>query len=202
MGLERLIVKGRVNILGVVAAILNLIVPFMSGPWWILKGGSGFLEVLCSPFNISITVLGRVVEVPIIPYITLASRILIVVSSIMLLSGSLIANREFGLSLVKASYSKPLTLTVLFTITLLLVPKLVPQKLIPELASVDIEIPVVGEKTLTLKVNVGGREVLVVAPIVAKLTTWYYIVWIPSLTSLISGIIHKLVFSHIHYSRR
>lgn len=202
MGLERLIARGRVNVLGVIAAILNLVVPFMSCPWWILKGGKGFLEVLSSPFNISITVLGRVVNVPIIPYITLASRIFITISSIMLLSGSLIANRKLGLSLVKASYSKPLILVILFTIALLLASKLAPQRLIPQLTSVNVEIPVVGEKTLTLKLSVDGREILVIVPIIAKLTTWYYVVWILALTSLVSGIVHKLAFPHLHHSRR
>jgi len=194
MGLEKLIIKGKINILGVIAAILVLAVVFMGKPWWTLRGGEGFLEVTYSPTNIDITVLGKPINIPIIPYLTQAATIALALSAILLLVGSLIAGKSIGLSLTKVGYDKPLIITIVFTAALYMLPKMIGQTL-------GVGVPVTGEKILTLETMIGGVKVHASIPVKAELLAEYYVAWFASVIALVSGIVHRLGYKALTRSK-
>jgi len=190
MGLEKLIIKGKVNILGVIAAILVLVVVFTAKPWWTLKGGEGFLEVSYSPFKIDVNVLGKPIVIPIVPYLTQAATIALVLSALMLLAGSLIADKSIGLSLTKVGYDKPLIVVLVFTGVLYMLPKMIGQ-------AVGLEIPLTGGETLTLETMIGGMKVQASIPVEAQITIELYIAWVIAVIALISGVIHRLGYKKL-----
>lgn len=191
---KKLLIAGKINILGVVASILLLIVILTSKPWWTLKGGEDFLQVTYSPLNISIVVLGRTVEIPLISYLTQSALIILVLSAIMLLVGSVIADKRIGLSLVKVGSDKPLVIVIVFTVTLAVLQKLVEQMM-------GIEIPLIGEKTVTLETVIDNTKIQASMLMRADIGIHYYIMWIIAVIALLSGIIHRVAYKTEAWSR-
>ncbi len=100
-----------INWFGLIAGILMLVLPF-AGPWWHTTVGTGAADVGISPFNVDITAFGEPMSVPIIWYVVLGARLLILATGALMLAGSLAPRRWWSGRLVRFGSTKVLWMII------------------------------------------------------------------------------------------
>ncbi|KUO41370.1 MAG: hypothetical protein AVW06_04610 [Hadesarchaea archaeon DG-33-1] len=109
----------RANWLGVVTAILMIVLIFLGG-WWRVNVGGGAAAVSVSPFSINTTMLGDQVSIPIVWYITLGVKLLVLAAGIALLVGSLAVDKWWSKRLIRFGATKILWMVVFFLVSITL----------------------------------------------------------------------------------
>lgn len=96
----------RVNLIGVVAGALMLILPFLTAAWWSASVGSGAADFGISPFNVTISGLGEEFSVPIIWYAVLGARLVVLAGGALMILGSIMPKRSWSENLIRFGSTK------------------------------------------------------------------------------------------------
>jgi len=176
----------RVNLLGLVSALLLFYTVSSNKPWWRMAGGVGDEKTFSaeiSPFNIALEILGKPVTVPILPYLNLAARLSILLAAATILTGSLLASKP---------WSKPM-----MSMKGLLLPILFPGGLFIglSLASsyIGANLPLMGESTLKYEIQYGGLSISTETAVNAVLTEEYWIALAAGIFSAFTKAIHNRI---------
>ena len=100
----------EVNLVGVVAGVLMLLLPFL-GPWWRASLGE-MVEVQLSPFGYRVSILGELISSRLADYLLLGVKLSVVLGGALLLAGSLFPTRWWSGKLVRFGSLKVLWLVV------------------------------------------------------------------------------------------
>ena len=111
--------RKRANWIGVVTAIVMIALIFLGG-WWRVNIGGGAATLSVSPFRIDMTMLGDQVSVPIIWYICLGVKLLVLAAGIALLVGSLTVDKWWSKRLIRFGATKILWMVVFFLVSITL----------------------------------------------------------------------------------
>ena len=181
--LKALSLNYRVNAPGIAAALLLFYTASSGKPWWSMRGGSGercTFSASVSPFAVDIEVLGRPVAVPILPYLTLAARLSVLLAAAAMLAGSLLAGKPWSKPLVSV---RGLALPILFLLGLLAGLRLAA-------SYVGADLPLTGEFELRYTIPYEGRSVSVLTPAVSRLTEEYWVALAAGALSALAKAVH------------
>jgi hypothetical protein len=183
MLVDALSLNGRVNLPGIAATLLLLYTVSSNRPWWRMHG---CIEDQCtfsaniSPFAIAVEILGRPVNVPIIPYLTLAARLSILLAAIAILVGSVLVRKPWSKPMISMT---GLALPVTFLLGLFIGLKVAGSYL-------GIDLPLTGKFEMRYAVPYGGLSINVLTPAVASLTDDYWIALTAGAISALAKAIH------------
>lgn len=179
----------RVNVLGVIASVLTLLISLSEEPWWVLTGGEAFFAHI-SPFSISINILGRPLLIPIIPYLTLSARLSTMYAAITMLLGSLSISKDWSRLLMNR---RLLWLAVGFVISLYITSYIAGNY-------AGISYRVVGEDKLSYPIPLGETTILVEASVKTYLTLNYWIALATGLIAFVAKALHNRLVKSIKTS--
>jgi hypothetical protein len=96
----------RVNIPGVVAGVLTLILPFL-GAWWSLTLGTDAIVVTTSPFEAKIFIFGSYIASPLFEWFCLGLKLGVMYLGVLLIAGSILPamNRNEDLAKVFINFA-------------------------------------------------------------------------------------------------
>ncbi|MCK5108599.1 MAG: hypothetical protein KAR25_02825 [Methanosarcinales archaeon] len=80
-------IRGDVNIPGVIAGVLTLILPFL-GAWWVLTIGTDAIVINASPFEVRTIILGNDVASPLFEWFGLGLKLGVMYLGALLVAGS------------------------------------------------------------------------------------------------------------------
>jgi hypothetical protein len=80
-------IRGSVNIPGVIAGVLTLILPFL-GAWWILTIGADAIVINAAPFEVRTIILGNDVASPLFEWFCLGLKLVVMYLGVLLIAGS------------------------------------------------------------------------------------------------------------------
>jgi hypothetical protein len=173
----------RVNLLGLASALLLFYTALSNKPWWTMSGGAvggqSFLAEV-SPFSIVVEILGKPVEVPILPYLTLAARLTILLAAASILIASSLATKPWSKPLMNV---RGLILPILFLATLYLGLSLAG-------SYVGVNLPLVGESTLEYVVHAGELNITTKTPMEAGFTQEYWLALAAGVVSAFGKAVH------------
>lgn len=159
----------RANWIGVVTAILMIVLPFLGG-WWHVNVGGGAATVSVAPFSIDMTMIEDQVSVPLVWYVCLGVKLLVLAAGIALLVGSLTVDKWWSNRLIRFGATKILWMVVLFLVSITLM-TLVMNKFLagmsPELEGFNVPY-VSGSTVSTLELEEGATATI---PISLALTS-------------------------------
>lgn len=184
MGIIRaLSLNYRVNLLGLASALLLFYTALSNKPWWTMTGGTvgeqTFLAEV-SPFNIVVEILGKPVEVPILPYLNLAARLSILLAAAMIFIGSLLAMRAWSKPLMNI---RGLLLPIFFLAGLYFGLSLAG-------SYVGVSLPLAGESTLEYMIHSGEFKIATETPVVAAFTQEYWLALAAGIVSVLGKAVH------------
>ena len=173
----------RVNLLGLASALLLFYTALSNKPWWTITGGTvgeqSFLAEV-SPFNIVVEILGKPVEVPILPYLNLAARLTILLAAVTIIIGSLLATRPWSKPLMNV---RGLILPILFLAALYFGLSLAG-------SYVGVSLPLAGESTLEYVIHSGELKITTETPVEAAFTQEYWLALAAGILSTFGKAIH------------
>lgn len=158
----------RANAIGLLAGVMLIYVALSGRPWWAIVGGAveePTFAAEVSPFRVSILILGKPVEVAILPYLNLAATLTFLLASARVIAGSL---------LLRKGWSKPLVPLTGLVMPIVFVPILWLGLRASE-AYLRVVIPLIGEFNLLFSLAYDGEVVRVHVPSRAILTHEYYV---------------------------
>ncbi|MBC7130237.1 hypothetical protein H5T51_03310 [Candidatus Bathyarchaeota archaeon] len=176
----------RVNLLGVASALLLFYVASSDKPWWTLIGGFQNIQTFSaevSPFNVVVEILSKPVTVPIIPYLTLAARLSVILAATFLLIGSLLANKSWAKPMINV---RGITFPIIFILGLFI-------GLSVAESYVGVSLPLTGDFTLTYSIPYEELNIIAEIPASATLTTEYWVALIAGILSVLARIIHSRI---------
>jgi len=179
----------RVNLPGLAAASLLSYTALSNRPWWTLTGGLGdqpTFSAKVSPFAVVVEILGRPVTVPIIPYITLAARLSMLLAASAMLAGSLLASKPWSKPMMSI---RGFVLPILFLLGLFAGLQLAG-------SYVGASLPLTGKFNLKYTVTYGESTITVTTPTVAALTQEYWIALTAGAISILAKVIHGKISHH------
>ncbi|MBO3810289.1 MAG: hypothetical protein FGF50_11955 [Candidatus Brockarchaeota archaeon] len=189
MGITKLLsLNYRLNVPGFIAAFMLFYIVSSDKPWWRMSGGLGEQRTFSanvSPFAVAVEILGKPVTVPIIPYLTLAARLSIILTATAMLVGSL---------LVKKTWSKPmmsirgLILPILFLLGLYIGLRVAG-------SYIGVDLPLTGGFDLSYTIHHGELSINVLIPTVAGFTEEYWIALTAGIVSALARVIHGKIVS-------
>jgi len=140
----------KINPIGIISGISILFLP-LAGHWWVFGVGDLFILNI-SPFDVSILIAGDKISSPLFFWLTKVLTVIILISGISMIIGSVSLDKWYGPLLVKFSSLKVLRLVISTGVAMILVLPALGNNLnnymdIP----FDIDIPVQGESTITYK---------------------------------------------------
>lgn len=172
----------RVNPLGIASALLLFYVASSNKPWWTLTGGQEGMQTFSaevSPFNVAVEVLGKPVTVPILPYLTLAARLSVILAAATILAGSLLANRPWSKPMMSVM---GMVLPILFICGLFIGLSLAK-------SYVGVDLPLTGESVLSYSIPYGEFNIATETPATAALTIEYWIALAAGILSVLARIL-------------
>ena len=175
-----------INWFGIICAASLALLLFLSvafrAPWWRLTIADGLGSVELSPMDADIRLLGQTVEVPILWYLNLGTKVTILLVAAMLFFSSLKIDGARSRRLMELSYKKPLYI-VLGLIAIGALSKLLIGSLLP------FDVPFVG--TSTVVINARGATISV--PVTATFTWVFGLAVIAAVLSLSARLYHSRV---------
>lgn len=175
----------RVNIFGLLTGFLMLYLALAPEPWWVAKGGAGgeALHAYLSPFMFDLTILGKPVEIPIVYWLNLASRIAFVLAAIETIFISIIIYQEWCKSLLSL---RALWASILFPIILAIGLKAAENL-------IGLSIPIYGEALLTYNLSIQDYTILSKMPIRTYFTPTFGLAVATGVISLFARGFHKVL---------
>jgi len=131
-------------------------------PWWQLRIGDGLGRVAASPLDVDIELMGVTIDVPILWYLNLGSKITLLIVVATLLFYLINPNGKYSKKLLDASYKKPIYM-VGAMILLSVISKPLFGSILP------LNIPIVGTSTTVI----STQGVTLAVPITASFT-WVF----------------------------
>ncbi len=180
--------KARINIPGLIAGILLLLGIMLFSRLWVLKAGENLLSLTVSLTGINLVIMGKEASIPIVKYLSISILLFSTLTAVMLITGSILASKKIGLSILRAISLNPLIFTIIFTVIILITPYIIVNYL-SSLLGLKTPIQFLGESTANMTLTTRGIELKLSIPIKGELQQGYYILWITSITALISRII-------------
>lgn len=171
----------KVNVLGAVGALLLFYVALSNKPWWTIIGGLSeepTFSAAVSPFIIVVEILGKPLLVPIIPYLTLAARLSMLLAAATTLTGSLLVAKPWSKPMMS---TRGLVLPVLFPLGVFI-------GLHVAQSHIGVGIPIMGEFVLRYVIPYGELRIATETPSVAIITGEYWIALAAGLTSTLAKI--------------
>ena len=107
----------RLNFPGILAAIATMVVPF-TGVWWQLRIGEAVI-IAFSPFESQIMIFGNEVIIPLVYWILISFKVLIILAGIFMLLASLQPEKWWSVHLMRFGSFKVLGLVALFLVFIL-----------------------------------------------------------------------------------
>jgi len=182
MGLaDALTLRRKVNVIGVVGALLLFYAALSNRPWWTLVGGSGeeyTFAVTLSPFMFAAEILGKPMTISIIPYLNLAARLSMLLAAATTLAGSMLVAKPWSKPMIS---TKGLTIPIIFLLGVFIGTQAA--------LYMGLNIPVVGEFVLKYVVNAGGVEIVTETPSKAAITSEYWIALAAGIISIIAKVV-------------
>ncbi len=136
----------NINLPGVLTGILMLMVPFL-GSWWSVSFGQ-IVDISLSPFHYEVFVMGEMVSIPLMNYVLMGMKALVLFGSTALILGSLFNSKEWSDRLSRFGFGKIFWPFVFFVISLLILTFTInslPEKVLsvdePFKETVDADIP-------------------------------------------------------------
>ncbi len=172
----------KVNVIGIVGSLLLFYVALSRDAWWSLVGGieEETFSVFISPFHISISILGKPVAIPIIPYLNLSAQLVMLLTAFMLFVGSIFPLKGWA----KYLYShRALAMTVLFVVTLYIGLKLAENY-------TGTPIPLMGEATLHFRVTQETITIETETPIRSNFNAQYWLALLASVLASLAKVSH------------
>lgn len=181
----------RVNIPGVVAGALTLILPFL-GAWWSLTLGTDAIVVNTSPFEAKIIIFGSYIASPLFEWFCLGLKLGVMYIGVLLIAGSILPamnrNKDLARMFINFASRKLLWLVLIFVVALVIFVLLLNQTSSVLPVRIDIPFPyLVWTKSLSADMENMG----IVIPICAKFTYAFGVAVIASVSGAYSRIYHK-----------
>lgn len=168
MSVRNILVPGdRVNILALIAGALILYMLYLDGAWWTIYavGDNPTFTAIVAPYKIGISILGKPVNVPIIPYVELSGFLTYLFIGLGCIIGGLIPNKEISKSLI-GFRALSIPIITIFTIYLgLSVAK----------NYVNVAVPIFGSTELQLQIPYRSNVIKTYTLVNAEFTYTYYI---------------------------
>ncbi len=160
----------RVNIPGVIAGVLTLILPFL-GAWWSLTLGTDAIVVTTSPFEAKIIIFGTYMASPLFEWFCLGLKLGVGYLGVLLIAGSILPamnrNEDLARTFINFASRKLLWLVLIFVVALVIFVLLLNQTSSVLPVKIDIPFPyLVWTKSLSADMDNMG----IVIPICAKFT--------------------------------
>lgn len=181
----------RVNIPGVVAGVLTLILPFL-GAWWSLTLGTDAIVVTTSPFEAKIFIFGSYVASPLFEWFCLGLKLGVGYLGLLLIAGSILPamnrNEDLARMFINFASRKLLWLVLIFVVALVIFVLLLNQTSSVLPVRIDIPFPyLVWTKSLSADIENMG----IVIPICAKFTYAFGVAVIAAVSGVYSRIYHE-----------
>ncbi|MGB9740250.1 MAG: hypothetical protein ACPLW5_00625, partial [Candidatus Bathyarchaeales archaeon] len=181
----------RINLLGIISASLLLYLSLSNEPWWTLKGGSETESTLLaeiSLFMFNIKILGKPLTIPIIPYLNLAAKLMMLLSALTTLIGSLLPTKPWTKPLISL---KGLALPIIFIAGTIIALKIASPY-------IGIDLPLAGNFVISYTINEFHAEI----PTATCITAEYWIACIAGITSVLAKFLQgKIPTSTETYSK-
>jgi len=169
---------------GVAAAVLLLLSIAYAAPWWQLSIAEGLGRVDVSPLDINAQFLGLDVEIPILWYLTLSGKLIMLAAIVALFACSAFPENRYAKNLLGYGYKRPLIMVVVLVVILIILTALVGLIL-------PIKVPFLGGQTTTLTFD--GANVSV--PISASFTWVFWLAVATAALALLARVYHRRIAS-------
>lgn len=182
-----------INWFGVVAGVLMLVLPFM-GAWWHATVGTEAMELAISPFSYDANLLGQSLTSPLVGYMLLAAKLMILIGGALMLAGSLMPTKWWGKCLMRFGAMKVLWM-VIGLIVMLVLGAVFVNNFLPSMISgsmeggtVQLSVPyITGTATSTIQME-GGT---ITAPITIGLTGVFWVAVLTAALGVAARIYHR-----------
>jgi hypothetical protein len=128
---------------GVTAAVLLVLSVAYAAPWWQLSIAEELGRVDVSPLDINAQFLGVHVEIPILWYLTLSGKLILLAAIVALFACSIFPENKYAKNLLGYGYKRPLIMVIALIVILIILTALVGLIL-------PIKVPFLGTETSTL----------------------------------------------------
>jgi hypothetical protein len=168
-----------------IAGILMIVLAALGTAWWWINVGGGAVTADISPFNVSLTALGSSITSPLISYLCLGVRLLMLVAGGLMLLGSLLPRRWWSRKLVKFGSTKLLWMIIMLVVMVILATFTANKFLSSEFPG--LELPYIsGSTTATFSME----EATATVPISMGLTPTFFLVIVIAGLALSARIYH------------
>lgn len=144
-------IKG-INWLGIASAVTATILLVISvayaAPWWQLSIAQGMGQINLSPLDYGAQLLGVPIEIPILWFINLSAKLLLLSAIVTLLLYSIAPDGKYAKNLLNYGYKRPLILVIGLVIIVIILTFLA-NVLLP----IDLDVPISGTATATITVE-------------------------------------------------
>ncbi|MFH1821769.1 MAG: hypothetical protein ABH852_04950 [Methanobacteriota archaeon] len=185
-----------VNVLGVVAGIFMIALPFL-GPWWIAVVGTGAIEIALSPFDMSVSVLGQPIQSELISLFLLAARIAMIIAGVFMIFGSVSPKSWWSKRLVRFGVMKPFW-AVVGIVVFAVAGAFIINNVLPNFlsnmvggtgASIQLEVPyLMGTANSVIQI---GSQATVTAPVNVSLATPFWLAVVAAVLGIAARISHR-----------
>ena len=182
-------IRGDVNIPGVIAGVLTLILPFL-GAWWILTIGTDAIVINASPFEVRTIILGNNVASPLFEWFCLGLKLGVMYLGALLVAGSVFPaigqSEEIAGIFIRFASRKLFWIVLIFVASLIVFITLANQS--ATLLPVHVHLPyLIG--TETVRANMDNLSIAV--PISMKLTSAFGVAVVAAIIGIYSRIFRK-----------
>ncbi len=182
-------IRGDVNIPGVIAGVLTLILPFL-GAWWILTIGTDAIVINASPFEVRTIILGNNVASPLFGWFCLGLKLGVMYLGALLVAGSVFPaigqSEEIAGIFIRFASRKLFWIVLIFVASLIVFITLANQS--ATLLPVHVHLPyLIG--TETVRANMDNLSIAV--PISMKLTSAFGVAVVAAIIGIYSRIFRK-----------
>ncbi len=183
-------IMGSVNIPGVIAGVLTLILPFL-GAWWHLTIGTDAIVINAAPFEVRTIVLGNDIASPLFEWFCLGLKLVVMYLGVLLIVGSVLPamgrSEEIAGIFIRFASRKLFWLVLIFVASLIVFITLANQS--ATLLPVQVHLPyLIG--TETVSVNMDNLSIAV--PISMKLTSAFGVAVVAAIIGIYSRISWKV----------
>jgi hypothetical protein len=179
---EILSLKHRINMLGIIGAVLFLYICFSNQPWWTLAGGMDqeqSFSAKISPFTFEAQILNKPLTIPITPYLNLAAKLTMLLTAATIFIGSLLPTKPWSKPMISI---RGLTLPIIFLLGIFVSSQLAK-------SIIGITIPITGNFTVNYSINYNQLTISTQTPCTATLTLEYYIALAAGAIALLARIL-------------
>lgn len=180
---------GSINIPGVIAGVLTLILPFL-GAWWILTIGTDAIVVNAAPFEVRTVILGNDIASPLFEWFCLGLKLVVMYLGVLLIAGSVLPamgqSEEIARILIRFASRKLFWLVLIFVASLIVFITIANQS--------ATHLPIQGHLPYlvgTDRVSVDVENVGIAASISMKLTSAFGVAVVAAILGIYSRIFQK-----------